>query len=219
MHYLARARCDDSGRSPGIAQLLLLSLFLMASLLLFRAAPAFAGTVCGQVRDASTGLPVAGAGIFVREPAGLYAGALAVSGVDGSWCIGNLTPGTYTLEFRVDDYLTAYVNGVIVTDGTSDVPVALAAAALRFDPPWPNPASGDVKLRLQVARAAPVDLRIYDTRGRLVRAWQADSVDAGAHEYTWDGRDGHGRAAPAGVYLIRARSGDAQTTRPLIVTR
>lgn len=189
---------------------------LLASLLAF---PALAGTVCGHITDADTGLPVAGAGVFVREPAGMYAGALAVSDAGGAWCV-DLAAGTYTLEFRVDDYVTAYVGGVVATSDLSDVPVALTRAAVTFDPPWPNPASSaGVKMRLHVARPAPVDLRIYDARGRLVQAWTADTVETGAREYFWDGHDLSGRPAPAGLYLVRVRSGDTQTMRPVIMTR
>ncbi len=192
--------------------------FLLLLILGSLAAPAAAGTVCGRVTDADTGLPVAGAGVFVREPAGQYAGALAVSGPDGAWCV-DLAEGTYTLEFRVDDYLTAYVGGVVVVSDLSDVPVAVTRANVRFDPPWPNPASAGVKMRLEVARPAPVDLRIYDARGRLVRAWSGEQVAAGTREYFWDGHDLSGRPAPAGLYLVRMRSGAAQTVRPLILTR
>lgn len=208
-------RCANSHRRNDIGR----SAVLFLVLLLFSVPPSVAGTVCGHVRDADTGGPVAGAGIFVREPAGLYAGALAVSAGDGAWCIDGLDPGTYTLEFRVDGYLTAYVNNVVVTDDLSDVPVALAPSAVVLDPPWPNPASGSVKLRLHLASPAPVDLRIYDARGRLVRAWRADEVEAGSREYAWDGLDGNGRAAPAGIYLVRVDTGHTRTSRPLIVTR
>ena len=194
-------------------------LFLLALLLgSLLATPALAGTVCGHITDADTGLPVAGAGVFVREPAGLYAGALAVSDAAGAWCV-DLAAGTYTLEFQVDDYVTAYVGGVVATSDLSDVPVALTRAAVTFDPPWPNPASAGVKMRLHVARPAPVDLRIYDARGRLVQAWTADTVETGAREYFWDGHDLSGRPAPAGLYLVRVRSGDTQTMRPVIMTR
>lgn len=193
--------------------------FLIALLLTsVLAVPILAGTVCGHITDADTGLPVVGAGVFVREPAGLYAGALAVSDAGGAWCV-DLAAGTYTLEFQVDDYVTGYVGGVIATSDLSDVPVALTRATVTFDPPWPNPASAGVKMRLHVARPAPVDLRIYDARGRLVQAWTADTVETGAREYFWDGHDLSGRPAPAGLYLVRVRSGDTQTMRPVIMTR
>jgi len=197
-----------------LARSLWLSVFLVLSAL-----PALAGTICGHVTDTATGLPVAGAGVFIREPAGQYAGALAVSDNAGAWCIDGLLPGTYTLEFRVDDYVTAYVNNVVVADDVSDVPVALVPAAVVFDPPWPNPASGAVKMRLHVARTTAVELAIYDARGRLVRSWTADAVDAGTRDYAWDGRDASGRDAPAGLYLVRVRSGGRQITRSLIMTR
>ena len=190
----------------------LILIFLLAS------APSVAGTVCGHITDADTGLPVAGAGVFVREPAGMYAGALAVSDAGGDWCV-DLAAGTYTLEFRVDDYVTAYVGGVVAANDLSDVPVALTRAAVTFDPPWPNPASAGVKMRVHLARPAPLDLRIYDARGRLVQAWTADTVENGAREYFWDGHDQSGRPAPAGLYLVRVRSGDTQTMRPVIMTR
>lgn len=201
----------DTGPPSGLACFALLALLL--------APPALAGTVCGHITDADTGSPIAGAGVFVREPAGQYAGALAVSDGAGAWCIDDLAEGTYTLEFRVDDYVSAYVGGVVVTGDLSDVPVALTRADVVLDPPWPNPASGAVKLRLHVAASAPVDLRIHDARGRLVRAWTAAAVDSGTREYLWDGLDASGRAAPAGLYLVRVRSGGTQTVRPLIMTR
>ena len=201
----------SDARSPG----LFLIALMLSSLL---ALPVLAGTVCGHITDADTGLPVAGAGVFVREPAGMYAGALAVSDAGGAWCM-DLAAGTYTLEFQVDDYVTAYVGGVVATSDLSDVPVALTRAAVTFDPPWPNPTSAGVKMRLHVARPAPVDLRIYDARGRLVQAWTADTVESGEREYFWDGHDLSGRPAPAGLYLVRVRSGDTQTMRPVIMTR
>ncbi len=199
------------------------SVYLWRTLLffLFSCLPfvALAGTVCGHITDADTGLPVAGTGVFARQSDGAYAGALAVSDAGGDWCIENLPAGTYTLEFRVDNYVTAFVNGVVVADIVSDVPLTLSRTALSFDPPWPNPASSGVKMRLHVSRPTPVELGIYDARGRLVRSWTAGQVDVGTREYFWDGRDTSGRPAPAGLYLARVRSGDALTMRPLILTR
>ena len=200
-------------RPPGAV---LWALFL---LLAFLPAAALAGSICGNITDADSGQPVAGAGIFARQPDGTYAGALAVSDIGGDWCIDDLAEGTYTLEVRVDNYVTTFVNDVVVTGGVSDVPLTVARAAVTFDPPWPNPSGSGVNLRVHVGRPTDMEMGIYDARGRLVRSWTAAGSVVGTREYFWDGKDKAGRPAPAGLYLVRVRSRDAQTTRPLILTR
>ena len=63
-------------------------------------------------------------------------------------------------------------------------------------------------------RSGPVRVAVYSADGRrvadLVNAW----MPAGAHPLHWLGRDATGREAPAGVYMVRARTGERQ-----IVTR
>ena len=69
--------------------------------------------------------------------------------------------------------------------------------------------------------AAPgrVELTVFDLRGRQVRSWNSGSVAIGSHDYHWNGRDASGRDAPSGLYFIRLRSGEFQTTRPLVLSR
>jgi hypothetical protein len=180
---------------------------------------AMAGTICGTITDGDSGLPVAGAGVFARLPDGTYAGALAVSDPTGHWCITDLVPGTYTLEIRVDNYLTVFRNGIQVTDDVSAVPISVLRPRLTLDPPWPNPAISGVNMRLHVTRESSVEMGIFDLRGRQVRSWISGSVATGSHEYHWNGRDAGGRDVPSGLYFIRLRSGDFQTTRPLVLSR
>ena len=56
------------------------------------------------------------------------------------------------------------------------------------------------------ARPGSVDLRVFDARGRLVRALDAGKRDAGWSAQEWDGRDGEGHSVPTGVYSVRART-------------
>lgn len=69
----------------------------------------------------------------------------------------------------------------------------------------PNPAVGGalttIRLRAEVAGALRVS--ILDAAGRLLRTWRIETA-AGERVLAWDGRDEAGRAAPAGVYLVRA---------------
>jgi flagellar hook assembly protein FlgD len=45
---------------------------------------------------------------------------------------------------------------------------------------------------------------VFDALGRRVRTLVDGPLAAGRHEIAWDGRDGRGVDAPAGVYLVRA---------------
>ena len=56
---------------------------------------------------------------------------------------------------------------------------------------------------MRVGRAAPVRVEVYDLSGRLVSRLSEDSKEAGRHRVTWTGRDGSGRLAPPGIYLVR----------------
>jgi hypothetical protein len=85
-------------------------------------------------------------------------------------------------------------------------PVLLAAA--------PNPFAGATRLAFVLPRDGEVDLRVFDVAGREVATLRRGPLPAGTHVAGWDGRDGGGRAVPAGVYLVRcALDGTAATGR------
>jgi hypothetical protein len=68
----------------------------------------------------------------------------------------------------------------------------------------------EVRLGLDASAAGPVTVEIFDVAGRRVRTLPAVHLADRAATLTWDGRDTQGRDLPAGVYLVRARSGGAE---------
>ncbi|MEZ4653783.1 MAG: FlgD immunoglobulin-like domain containing protein [Candidatus Eisenbacteria bacterium] len=62
-------------------------------------------------------------------------------------------------------------------------------------------------------------LKVYDVRGRLLRAIQTPALSAGLHRITWDGRDESGRDMPSGIYLYSIEVGDWTATRKLQLLR
>ena len=65
-------------------------------------------------------------------------------------------------------------------------------------------------LKLVVPR--PVEIRLYNLAGRLLRNLSDPIGLAGPHFFSWDGRDAAGRTVPPGIYLLRARiEGDSRT--------
>jgi subtilisin family serine protease len=75
---------------------------------------------------------------------------------------------------------------------------------------YPNPFIGSTLIAYQVPNAgARVTLRVYDAMGRLVRVLVEGPQTAGLHQVAWAGRNGNGRAMPAGVYFYEIQIGSA----------
>ncbi len=83
--------------------------------------------------------------------------------------------------------------------------------------PAPNPFHGRMTIELGLASSGRATLRVFDTGGRLVRTLVEGALDAGVHPVSWDGDDARGRAAPAGVYLLRFESGGQRWTRRVLL--
>ena len=110
-------------------------------------------------------------------------------------------------------------DGAVTAEGwyIDDVSLAVApfsatedpvqAQAIRLYPAWPNPTSGESRVRLELPAAMPVDVRVYDATGRAVRVLQRGILPAGHHPLSWNGRTDDGRLLGAGIYWIRAALG------------
>ncbi len=62
-----------------------------------------------------------------------------------------------------------------------------------------------------------VDLAVYDVAGRRVRQLFAGTPSSGDLAAVWDGTDDAGRAAPAGVYVLRLVAGGRDVTKRMLL--
>jgi hypothetical protein len=92
---------------------------VLGLLLLLSAGLARAGSICGTVRDGTTLQPVPNAAVFLFDNLDQYTSLYAGTDVNGRYCIDNIPNGTYTLQVRVDDFLSAVVRGIVVDDATA----------------------------------------------------------------------------------------------------
>jgi len=68
----------------------------------------------------------------------------------------------------------------------------------------PNPFNPSTKIRYDLSQPSQVDLKIFDLTGRLVCTLRGSTNEsAGSKSLMWTGRDDNGRAAPAGLYIVR----------------
>lgn len=82
----------------------------------------------------------------------------------------------------------------------------------------PNPSSGRVWIRWSATASPPegTHLLVLDAQGRRVAVFP---LAGHGESLVWEGRDGHGRDLPGGVYFIQARIDGGTTTRKLYLIR
>ncbi|MDE2733930.1 MAG: FG-GAP-like repeat-containing protein [Gemmatimonadota bacterium] len=86
-------------------------------------------------------------------------------------------------------------------------PTIVQPAQYRLGDSYPNPFNPAVVIPLDLATdAAGVSLTVYDVLGRRVRQLWQGALGAGAHRFTWDGRDEAGRGVAAGVYIYKVEA-------------
>jgi carboxypeptidase T len=99
---------------------------------------------------------------------------------------------------------------VAVEDGPPPKHLALSA-------PSPSPVRGKARFTLALPVSGAVRLELFDLAGRHVATLAEGTLAAGRYVREWDGKDGAGRPAPAGVYLARLAGDAGQETRRFAV--
>jgi hypothetical protein len=111
---------------------------------------------------------------------------------------------------------SGFTSGILDVSGVGD---AEAPSTYLLRANTPNPFRDATRISYDLRSAGPVDLAIYDTAGRRVRALRRNEMPAGRHEETWDGRDERGRALAAGVYHLRLTAGRFTQSQAVLLLR
>jgi len=114
-------------------------------------------------------------------------------------------------------YGAQVIRGLTYSPADADFPEA--STSLLLSGSSPNPFSDRTSLSYANPMAGPVELSIFDTRGRRVRTLVDEVRDAGYHTAVWDGSDGQGNEAPAGVYFARLEGPGGKAARAIVYVR
>jgi len=83
---------------------------------------------------------------------------------------------------------------------------------------YPNPFNPTTTISFTLAEAGPASLKIYNSKGQLVRQLANTEFNAGQHNLIWDGRDAKGRPVSSGLYLYRLQSqGFSQSNKMILM--
>jgi hypothetical protein len=79
------------------------------------------------------------------------------------------------------------------------------------------PPGEGVILTFTLSEPGPVEVRLFDVAGRLVRTLADRATGAGEHQVRWDGRSESGRRLSSGIYFVRARTPDGAMARKVFL--
>jgi hypothetical protein len=149
----------------------------------------------------------------------------------GTWYSASITlddPGTYRHRYLFVNSNTQVVNSppvatdyhedlLVVTDPTA---VGTLSALTHLGEACPNPFNPRTLIHYAIAQPGPVDLRVYDAAGRLVRRLvHENSVLVGGYEVIWDGHDDRGLEVGSGVYFYRLDTRESRLTQRMTLLR
>jgi C1A family cysteine protease len=127
-------------------------------------------------------------------------------------------PALLTGEDQSDSLFSIKDNTAIGEDEdeNEDTPPRFANA---LEQNYPNPFNGTTTVVYSVAAACNVEIRIYDTAGRLVRILERRRREPGRYSTVWRGRDNEGRMVSSGLYFMRIKAGKFSQTRKVVYLR
>lgn len=107
-------------------------------------------------------------------------------------------------------YLMAFPLNNVMSSPASPAPLPERFALEAY----PNPFNASVRLRYELPRLSPVELKIFDVTGRLIAVPLAGVQPRGTHEITWTA-DG----LPSGVYFAALHTPSRTVTGKLLLVR
>ncbi|MBK8167286.1 MAG: hypothetical protein IPK64_15195 [bacterium] len=90
-----------------------------------------------------------------------------------------------------------------ISIGGTDLPTAAAVLSVSAQP---NPFNPAVELRYTLARPGHLAMKVFDTRGALVRTLSDGHVATASGVIVWDGADDRGGQAASGLYFVETRA-------------
>ncbi len=83
----------------------------------------------------------------------------------------------------------------------------------------PNPFNPSTQIEFWLPRSGKVSLEVFNIEGRRVRRLAGGFYPAGAHTFSWDGKDENGSLVASGIYFYKVVSGEYQSVRKMILLK
>ena len=84
---------------------------------------------------------------------------------------------------------------------------------------YPNPFNPLVTIPFALPKTSHVQIEIYNALGRRVATLVNQSLNAGYHTATWNGKNQQGESLASGVYFVRMKAGEYLKNQKIIMMK
>ncbi|MDD4146935.1 MAG: M14 family zinc carboxypeptidase [Candidatus Cloacimonetes bacterium] len=118
--------------------------------------------------------------------------------------------------------LLAEINGFdaeIEVHPSDSAEITIPGPQLTLCQNYPNPFNPSTTISFSLPDAGPASLKIYNTKGQLVRRLLDTNLNPGTHSLVWDGMDTNSNAVGSGIYLYRLKTGKQTICRKMVLSK
>ena len=102
-----------------------------------------------------------------------------------------------------------------VSAGDNSIPVLINELRANY----PNPFNPTTSISFSLAKAGQATLKIYNTKGQLVRILLSGAKSSGSHTVVWNGLNNEGKAVSSGLYFYRLDAPGFTKTRKMMLLK
>ena len=88
-----------------------------------------------------------------------------------------------------------------------------------LDTNYPNPFNPVTTINFSLAKPGQATIKIYNTKGQLVKNLVSGEFNSGHHNVVWNGRDNKNRPVASGMYFYRMETKDYKKTRKMLLMK
>jgi len=98
----------------------------------------------------------------------------------------------------------------------SEIIKALSPSVFNLNQNYPNPFNPSTSISFDIGTSNDIELSIYDVNGREINNLFSGFLDAGNHNFVWDGKNNLGSKVSSGTYIYRLRSKNNIVSKKMI---
>ncbi len=152
-------------------------------------------------------------GYASQNPLTLHFGLGSVGIIDTLfiyWPSGTITQ---KLNVAANHFLGLREDGTVANSDQVVVPTKMTLTN------FPNPFNPSTTIAFEIPEASTCNIEIFNVRGQKIVSHELNLLQAGHHEWLWNGTDSQGRSVTSGVYFCRLVAGNKMINRKIVMVK